>query len=101
MLQEDVGLMAEMGLNAYRFSISWSRLIPNGKGPINPKGLDYYNNLMGNSSTEPYIAAHNILLSHASAATLYRKKYQGMLPQTNATEDLSATQRAHDLWMGW
>lgn len=30
----------------------------------------------GNSSTEPYIAAHNILLSHAAAASLYRKKHQ-------------------------
>ena len=30
----------------------------------------------GNSSTEPYLAAHHILLAHASAARLYRKKYQ-------------------------
>ncbi|XP_062088581.1 hydroxyisourate hydrolase-like isoform X4 [Humulus lupulus] len=44
--QEDVQLMANMGLDAYRFSISWSRLIPNGRGPVNPKGLEYYNNLI-------------------------------------------------------
>ncbi|XP_054789015.1 beta-glucosidase 11-like [Prosopis cineraria] len=204
--KEDVALMAKMGLNAYRFSISWSRLIPNGKGPVNPKGLEYYNNLIdelishdiqphvtlhhsdlpqaledeyggwlsrrvvrdfktyadvcfrefgdrvkywttmnepnifviggydsgflppqrcstssisncskGNSSTEPYIAAHNILLSHAAAASLYRKKYQGkqhgfiginiltfvLLPLTNSTEDLGATERAKDLLSGW
>ncbi|VVA31949.1 PREDICTED: beta-glucosidase, partial [Prunus dulcis] len=44
--KEDVQLMADTGLEAYRFSISWSRLIPNGKGPVNPKGLQYYNNLI-------------------------------------------------------
>ncbi|WJZ90345.1 hypothetical protein VitviT2T_009494 [Vitis vinifera] len=44
--KEDVKLMVETGLDAYRFSISWSRLIPNGRGAVNPKGLEYYNNLI-------------------------------------------------------
>uniref|UniRef100_A0A452YYF9 Uncharacterized protein n=1 Tax=Aegilops tauschii subsp. strangulata TaxID=200361 RepID=A0A452YYF9_AEGTS len=44
--KEDVELMSDTGLEAYRFSISWSRLIPRGRGPINPKGLEYYNNLI-------------------------------------------------------
>ncbi|PIA37897.1 hypothetical protein AQUCO_02900030v1 [Aquilegia coerulea] len=44
--KEDVQLMVDTGLEAYRFSISWSRLIPNGRGPVNPKGLQYYNNLI-------------------------------------------------------
>ncbi|GLJ45453.1 hypothetical protein SUGI_0957180 [Cryptomeria japonica] len=44
--KEDVRLMFKMGLDAYRFSISWSRLIPDGRGAINPKGLEYYNNLI-------------------------------------------------------
>ncbi|MCD7462649.1 hypothetical protein HAX54_049031 [Datura stramonium] len=44
--KEDVQLMVDVGLEAYRFSISWSRLIPNGRGPVNPKGLQYYNNLI-------------------------------------------------------
>ncbi|XP_020239605.1 hydroxyisourate hydrolase isoform X2 [Cajanus cajan] len=44
--KEDVRLMVETGLDAYRFSISWSRLLPNGRGPVNPKGLQYYNNLI-------------------------------------------------------
>ncbi|KAK9726309.1 hypothetical protein RND81_05G205100 [Saponaria officinalis] len=46
MKNEDVQLMVNTGLDAYRLSISWSRLIPNGRGPINPKGLEYYNNLI-------------------------------------------------------
>ncbi|XP_058227514.1 beta-glucosidase 11-like isoform X2 [Rhododendron vialii] len=205
--KEDVQLMVETGLEAYRFSIAWSRLIPYGRGPVNPKGLEYYSNFInelirngiqphvtlvhsdlpqaledeyggwisrkvvkdftayadvcfrefgdrilhwstfneanifvlggydvgftppnrcsppfgvancskGNSSSEPYIAAHNILLAHASAASLYKNKYQGkqkgliginifaywLVPCTNATEDVIATQRANDFFIGW
>ncbi|XP_062083937.1 beta-glucosidase 12-like [Humulus lupulus] len=46
--KEDVGIMKEMNLDAYRFSISWSRLLPNGKlsGGVNKKGIKYYNNLI-------------------------------------------------------
>ncbi|KAK7395092.1 hypothetical protein VNO78_15634 [Psophocarpus tetragonolobus] len=204
--KEDVQLMAEMGLEAYRFSISWSRVIPDGRGQVNPKGLQYYNNLInelishgieahvtlnhwdipqtledeyggwvsrrivkdftafadvcfrefgdrvkywttvneanvhaifgydigklppqrcspspinncsrGNSSTEPYLAGHHMLLAHASTARLYRKKYQGMqhgligfnllylgvLPRTNSIEDAMATERVQDFYIGW
>ncbi|CAL5210844.1 unnamed protein product [Lathyrus oleraceus] len=204
--KDDVELMAKMGLDAYRFSISWSRLIPDGKGPINPKGLEYYNNLIneltsqgiqphvtlnhwdlpqaledeyegwvsrrvikdftayadvcfrefgdrvkhwttvnegnmysmigydlglvqpqrcspdsifncskGNSSTEPYLVTHHMLLAHASAANLYRNKYKvkqqgfigfnilvhGYLPLTNTSEDVIATKRAQDFFIGW
>ncbi|XP_060676273.1 beta-glucosidase 11-like isoform X2 [Ziziphus jujuba] len=199
--------MADMGLEAYRFSISWSRLIPNGRGPVNPKGLQFYNNLInellsygiqphvslfnfdlpqaledeyggwvsqkivrdftvyadvcfrefgdrvqywstvnepnvyliggydagdtppqrcsppfgkinctrGNSSIEPYMAAHHILLAHASTVKLYRKNYQekqhgfiGLciytffyIPFTDSKEDALATQRANDFLIGW
>ncbi|XP_057458049.1 beta-glucosidase 11-like [Lotus japonicus] len=204
--KEDVQLMVKTSLDAYRFFISWSRLIPDGKGPINPKGLQYYNNLIneltskgiqphvtlhhwdlpqaledeyegwvsrrvvkdftayadvcfrefgdrvkywttinegnalaiggysagfvppqhcspsstyncsrGNSSTEPYLVAHHVLLAHASAARLYRKKYldtqhgfigfnlltYGFVPLTNTSEDINATQRAKDFYTGW
>ncbi|XP_044977412.1 beta-glucosidase 2-like [Hordeum vulgare subsp. vulgare] len=204
---EDVKLMSETGLEAYRFSISWSRLIPNGRGAVNPKGLQYYNNLIdelvnhgiqvhitlyhldlphiledeyggwlsprivedftayadvcfrefgdrvaswttvnepniailasydiaifppgrcsdpfgatkcstGDSSVEPYIAAHNTLMAHASVVRLYRQKYQpkqkGIVginiysywsyPLTNTTVDLEATQRCKDFLYGW
>ncbi|XP_024024270.1 beta-glucosidase 11 isoform X2 [Morus notabilis] len=203
--KEDIQLMVETGLEAYRFSISWSRLIPNGRGPINPKGLQYYNNFInelvshgiqphvtlhhfdhpqvledqyggwvsrkivkdftryadvcfrefgdrvkhwttineanmfviagydwgqlppqrcsqpfgdcskGNSSTEPYIAAHHILLAHASAYRLYEKNYKdkqhgfigfnilsfSFVPQTQSNEDEIATKRAIDFFIGW
>ncbi|KAM3260382.1 hypothetical protein ACQJBY_051566 [Aegilops geniculata] len=204
---EDVKLMYETGLEAYRFSISWSRLIPNGRGAVNPKGLQYYNNLIdelvnhgiqvhitlhhldlpqiledeyggwlnpriiedftayadvcfrefgdrvaswttvnepnigtlasydvatfppsrcsdpfgatkctaGDSTVEPYIAAHNTLMAHASAVSLYKKKYQAMqkgvvgisvysfwsYPLTNSTVDLAATRRCKDFFFGW
>ena len=44
--KEDVRLMAEMGLESYRFSISWARIFPNGTGEVNQKGIDFYNNLI-------------------------------------------------------
>ncbi len=43
---EDVGLMRELGLQAYRFSISWSRVIPEGTGRVNQPGLDFYARLV-------------------------------------------------------
>ena len=38
--------MAEMGFKEYRFSIAWPRIIPDGDGEINPKGIEFYNNLI-------------------------------------------------------
>ena len=40
--KEDVALMAEAGLKAYRFSVSWSRILPTGSGDINEAGLKFY-----------------------------------------------------------
>jgi len=204
--KEDVELMHKMGLDAYRFSIAWPRLIPDGRGRINQKGLEYYNNLIdelilhgiqphvtmyhfdlpqvlqdeyggllsprfiedytayadvcfesfgdrvkhwvtvnepniepiggydtgsepprrcsypfgadctgGNSSTEPYIAAHHLLLAHASAVSLYRDKYKaaqgGQIgitllgwwhePATNTPQDAAAAVRMNDFHIGW
>ncbi|WP_069999507.1 GH1 family beta-glucosidase [Cellulosilyticum sp. I15G10I2] len=45
-MKEDVKLMADMGLKAYRFSISWPRVIPNGVGEVNEKGLQFYSDLV-------------------------------------------------------
>src|SRR5512134_3354410 len=44
--REDVELMASLRLQSYRFSLSWSRLIPFGTGAINEKGLQFYDNLI-------------------------------------------------------
>lgn len=59
---EDIRLMKEAGMNAYRFSLAWSRIFPEGKGKINPKGLDYYkrlcDGLLENGIT-PYVTLYH------------------------------------------
>eukprot|EP00252_Welwitschia_mirabilis_P021931 TRINITY_DN577_c0_g1_i5.p1 TRINITY_DN577_c0_g1~~TRINITY_DN577_c0_g1_i5.p1 ORF type:complete len:483 (-),score=59.74 TRINITY_DN577_c0_g1_i5:335-1783(-) len=179
--KEDVKLLSETGFDAFRFSISWTRLIPDGRGKINPRGLQFYNDMInelldhdiqphvtlnhfdlpqtledeyggwisprivedfvrfaevcfrefggrvkywmtinepnafaqlgysegllapkhcslpstncrkGNSTTEPYLAAHYMLLAHSAVVKLYRNKYQ----------DLVACQRILDFQIGW
>lgn len=44
--REDVALMKRLGVNTYRFSFSWSRLFPNGRGEVNPQGLQFYRELV-------------------------------------------------------
>jgi len=43
---EDVALMAKLNLNAYRFSLSWPRILPQGTGAVNERGLDFYDRLV-------------------------------------------------------
>ncbi|MDR3577008.1 MAG: GH1 family beta-glucosidase [Anaerolineaceae bacterium] len=45
-MPEDVALMRNLGLKSYRFSISWPRLLPDGRGAVNPKGLGFYDCLL-------------------------------------------------------
>ncbi|XP_068641271.1 beta-glucosidase 13-like [Aristolochia californica] len=204
--EEDVNLLKKLGFNAYRFSISWSRILPEGtvRG-VNQEGIKYYNNLInkllsegispfvtlfhwdlpqalqdeyggflsskivedfhdyadlcfkefgdrvkhwitineplsvsavgfnvgvhapgrcspwvgnctgGDSGTEPYIVSHNILLAHAAAARLYKKKYQvsqkgtvgitlncdWIIPFSDSKADKDAAQRSLDFSFGW
>ena len=44
--QEDIRLMAEMGLKSYRFSISWPRIYPAGSGAVNQQGIQFYSDLI-------------------------------------------------------
>ncbi|KAL0380143.1 UNVERIFIED_CONTAM: Beta-glucosidase 44 [Sesamum angustifolium] len=203
--KEDIDLMAKLNFDAYRFSISWPRIFPNGTGKVNKEGVAYYNRLInymlkkgitpypnlnhydlplalqdryngwlgrqvvedfadyaefcfktfgdrvknwqtfneprvvaalgydngffapgrcskafgncteGNSATEPYIVAHNLILCHAAAVQRYREKYQekqkgriGILldfvwyePLTRSKADNYAAQRARDFHIGW
>jgi len=55
---EDINLMVELGLKAYRFSVAWSRIQPSGTGAANPAGLDFYDRLVDEllaKQIEPYL----------------------------------------------
>ena len=45
-VDEDLDLLAELGVGAYRFSVAWPRIQPTGKGPVNQVGLDFYRRLV-------------------------------------------------------
>lgn len=56
--KDDVALMKEFGIKAYRFSISWSRIFPKGTGEINEKGVKFYSDLIDEllkNGIEPYV----------------------------------------------
>ena len=60
--QEDVALMKDIGATAYRFSISWPRIFPEGTGEPNPKGLDFYNRLVDallDAGIEPFATLYH------------------------------------------
>ena len=61
-LEEDLDLMAQLGLNSYRFSVAWPRIQPEGSGPANQKGLDFYRRLVDglrNRSIEPMLTLYH------------------------------------------
>ncbi|NJN17014.1 MAG: beta-glucosidase [Oscillochloris sp.] len=43
---EDIALMADLGIQAYRFSVAWPRILPSGRGKINQAGIDFYSRLV-------------------------------------------------------
>lgn len=58
----DVALMRELGLRAYRFSVSWGRVLPRGKGAVNQAGLDFYDRLVDallESGIEPSLTLYH------------------------------------------
>ncbi len=61
-LEEDLDLMAEIGLKAYRFSVAWPRIQPDGSGPANQEGLDFYRRLVDGlreRSIEPMLTLYH------------------------------------------
>ena len=60
--RQDVGLIKALGVKAYRFSIAWPRVFPDGTGAPNPKGLDFYNRLIDEllaKGIEPYATLYH------------------------------------------
>ena len=191
---EDVEIMKSLGLTAYRFSLSWSRLLPLGYGKVNEAGVAFYDRLINSllehgiepwitlfhwdlplalqsemdgllnpdiadhfaryaelcferfgdrvkhwitlneawcsamlghgmgikapgrvSTTEPYIAGHNLLRAHGKIVDVYRRKFQnrqkGVIgitnncdwrePKTDTPADRAAATRALEFFLGW
>ncbi len=66
-LEEDLNLLAELGVNAYRFSVSWTRILPNGTGEVNLKGVEFYNRLIDGllvRGITPYMTLYHWDLPH-------------------------------------
>ncbi|KAF6154096.1 hypothetical protein GIB67_025609 [Kingdonia uniflora] len=95
--KDDVKLMQDMGLDAYRMSISWSRLIPNGRGAVNPKGLNYYNNLINE------LIAHDVCFKEfgdrvKSWSTFNEPNVQTLLGNDIGTRPLQKTLPGFDIF---
>ncbi|KVH91147.1 hypothetical protein Ccrd_006850 [Cynara cardunculus var. scolymus] len=78
-MKADVQLLKKMGVNSYRFSISWSRILPGGKVSIgkNQKGIDYYNKLIDEllaNGIEPFVT-----LFHWDLPNALEEEYMGFL----------------------
>ncbi|MEV7804412.1 GH1 family beta-glucosidase [Microbispora sp. NPDC088329] len=60
--QGDVDLMKDLGAGAYRFSVAWPRVLPDGRGPVNRRGLDFYRRLVDalrEGGIEPYVTLYH------------------------------------------
>ncbi len=65
--KEDVQLMEQIGIGAYRFSISWPRVLPAGTGAVNHKGLDFYDRLVDSlleKGIDPYVTLYHWDMPH-------------------------------------
>lgn len=68
--KEDIALMAEMGFKEYRFSIAWTRILPQGVGEVNPKGIAFYSDLIDTClqyGIEPFVTIFHFDLPAALA----------------------------------
>lgn len=60
--REDIQLMQDLGIKAYRFSIAWPRILPAGRGQVNPPGLDFYDRLVDvllRAGIEPFVTLYH------------------------------------------
>lgn len=60
--KEDIAIMKQMGVQAYRFSLSWTRILPEGTGKVNAQGIDFYNRVIDEllaNGIEPYITLYH------------------------------------------
>ena len=73
--KEDIALMKELGMKIYRFSLSWARIIPDGDGEINQKGIDFYREVIDalcEAGIQPFVTLYHFDLPYALV-----KKYNG------------------------
>jgi len=73
--KEDIALMAEMGFKAYRFSIAWTRIIPDGVGKVNPLGIAHYNDVI--NECLKYGITPVVTLHHFDIPNCLEEKYGG------------------------
>ncbi|MHC5216421.1 glycoside hydrolase family 1 protein [Enterococcus sp. LJL128] len=73
--KEDIALFAEMGFNTYRFSLSWARILPDGEGEVNQKGLEFYESVI--DELKKYKIEPIICLYHFDLPDALAKKYGG------------------------
>lgn len=73
--EEDIELMKELGMKAYRFSIAWARIIPDGDGEVNPEGIAFYNKVIDKliaCNIVPFVTLYHFDLPYALV-----EKYNG------------------------
>ena len=66
--REDIGLMKELGMKIYRFSLAWARIIPDGDGEVNPDGIAFYNQVIDcllEHGIRPFVTLYHFDLPYA------------------------------------
>lgn len=91
-LESDLDLMSELGLNAYRFSVSWTRIIPEPNGKVNAKGLAFYERLIDGlleRNIAPFVTINHMELP------LYLEEKQGWLNRDSIQHFVDYAQVLH------